>query len=111
MVRLGLALYLQSNMGMCLGGVLKFRQPNLPRRITLQVDSGAEQDEQIWLGHERPCDFSADKVLGDVVDTDFALLGHFAESAGEVDEGFAAVVFGDKENFEIWGGWSVGLAH
>lgn len=81
--------------------VKDLRQSDLPRRIALQADVRAEDDQQVRLAHDALADFGVDQVQRDVGRAQLAALGHFRQGFGQVDEGGAAVVGGEEEDGEV----------
>lgn len=88
------------------------RQPNLPRRIALQVDVRPKQQQQVRFAHDAFADLGVDERERDVGRRQLGALGHDDKGFGEVDKGGAAVFGGEKEDGEMawWGeGVSGGL--
>lgn len=78
-------------------------QTNLPRGVARQLDVGAEEDQQIGLGHDALRKLGVDQIHGDIAGRKFALLRHVSESPGEVNDRLATVLGGNEVDAKLAG--------
>ena len=82
---------------------IHFRESDLPWRVPIQLEVGAEHQQQIWLRLEdgvSACseglgsdvaDFSVDQLWCDIFWGELAVLAHFCQGFGQIDDGFPAI--------------------
>jgi hypothetical protein len=77
------------------------RQPQLPRRIPLQLHRRTKQNQQIRLARNMIIDLRINQLHIDLVLLHIAFLRHFRKGLRQVDDGVAAVVLGKKQHGKV----------
>ena len=78
-----------------------FRQPQLPRRVSLQLHGRAEQNQQIGLAAHMIAQLRIDQVHVDLLLSHIALLRHLGQRPCQVDNRVAPVVLGEQQDSEV----------
>ena len=76
-------------------------QSDLPGRVARELDIGAEEDEEVGLGHDALGQFVVDELHGDVLGREFPLLGHLSQGPGEVDDRLPAILGRDQMQLQV----------
>ena len=83
------------------GNLQHLGQPQLPRRIALELHSRAEQDQKIRFARNMVIQLGINQISVDLLLSYVALLCHLGQCARKVDDGVAAVMFREKKNGEM----------
>lgn len=78
-----------------------FRQSQLPRGVAFELHGWAEENQQIRLARDMIVELRINQVHVNLLLSHIALLRHLGQCARQIDNGVAAVVFGQKEYSEM----------
>lgn len=95
--------------------VIDLSEMQMPGRISLELDLGPEDDQQVGFLHDALSELHVEKSLFDVGGRDLMLLGHLRQRLRKIDHGVTAIFGAYQSHGEVtgcspkvrglWAGW------